>query len=137
MIAIFNNKNSLISQKPRNLWLLIISIICLLSYICYYIIKTPIYDNYQTKAIVACSHTPCTITSIIPLDINVEYIALNNKRINYEIVTQELKIDEENFLSYYEIVLKTDEELEDKSIINLNFYYNKQRMIAKLLEKMF
>ena len=62
---------------------------------------------------------------------------LNNKNLDYEFVSKELKVDEEAFASYYEITLSTKESFENNEIVNLNFYYNKEKIITKIKEKMF
>lgn len=136
MIQIFNNKNALLSQKPRKLWILIIVIFSLFLGLLLFTCQVEVYDNYLTKGVVKCSDK-CLITSFIPYDLEVTKIALNNKNIDYNILSKNLKIDEENYLSYYEISLTVNEELEDNEIIELNFYYNKQRIISKILQKMF
>ena len=46
---------------------------------------------------------------VIPSDLNFDKIAQNGKYLNYEITSKELKIDEENIQTYYELTLSTDE----------------------------
>ncbi len=53
------------------------------------------------------------------------------------ILKKELKLDEENLISYFNLTIKPNLVLNNNEIINLNFYYNKQRIIRKIKEKIF
>ena len=61
-------------------------------------------------------------------EINIDEIVENNI---------ENKVDEENLESYFKLTLSTTEALTNNEIVNLSFYYNKQRIITKIKEKMF
>jgi len=136
MNDIFNNKKAFIKLKPKGLFMIFIFLTLVLSSIFISAFKIKMYDNYQAKGYVN-NNGITLITTFIPTNINIEKILINNKNIDYEIIEKDVILDEENYISYLKIVLKTDISYEDKSIVNLNFYYNKQRIIEKIKEKMF
>ena len=102
----------------------------------YYVCKVKVYDQFQTKGIVTCAST-CTITVLIPSNLSYDEIWLNNKYVHFEEIEKELQVDEENLESYFKLTLATSEALTNNEIVNLTFYYNKQRIITKIKEKMF
>ena len=105
----------------------------LLLLISYLLISIKIYDNYQSKGYVENG----LITSIIPSSLNFEEIYLNNKKVNYEIIEEIVKVDKETINSYKEITFKCSHNFKENEIINITFYYNKQRIITKLKNKIF
>lgn len=136
MLDIFNNKISFLRLKPQKIFILILIFLIIFISLIIFMIKNSIYDNYQTKGYVTCEEN-CTIVTAIPSNIDFEIIYLNDKKLNYEIISKELKVDEENFISYYELKISCNRKLDDKEIVKLNFYYNKQRIIKKIKAKMF
>lgn len=136
MLDLFNNKNAFLKLKPKLGFYIVIMILLILLGLLIFIYQEDIYDNYQTKGLVNCTKS-CTITTAIPSNLDFEKIALNNKSITYQIIHKELIIDEENYQTFYELTLSTNESLMNNEIVNLNFYYNKQRIITKIKEKMF
>ncbi len=136
MLELFNNKTAFLKKEPKIGFLVVIVFLILLLFLLLYICKKEIYDSYQTKGFVTCDQL-CNILVVIPSDLNFDKIAQNGKYLNYEITSKELKIDEENIQTYYELTLSTDESLSNNEIVILNFYYNKQRIITKIKEKMF
>lgn len=136
MLDLYNNKYAFLKKKPSIGFAAVIILILILLWLLIYMCKKEIYDTYQAKGIVTCS-TTCQITTAIPSNIDFEQIMLNNKNLDYEFVSKELKVDEEAFASYYEITLSTKESFENNEIVNLNFYYNKEKIITKIKEKMF
>lgn len=136
MLDLFNNKTAFLKKKPTIGLSIIIFLLFILLFLLAYVCKKEIYDNYQAKGIVSCNET-CTITTAIPSNLNFEQITLNNKNLNYELISKELKVDQGNYTTYYEIILSTQESLLNNEIVNLNFYYNKQKIITKIKEKMF
>lgn len=136
MLDIFNNKISFLRLKPQKIFILILFFLIIFISLIIFMIKNSIYDNYQTKGYVTCEEN-CTIVTAIPSNIDYNMIYLNDFKINYEIISKELKVDEENFISYYEMEISCDRKLNDKEIVKLNFYYNKQRIIQKIKAKMF
>lgn len=136
MLDLFNNKTAFLKKKPTIGLSIIIFLLSILLFLLVYMCKKEIYDNYQAKGIVSCDKG-CTITTAIPSNLNFEQIILNNKNLNYEVISKDLKIDKENYISYCEITISIKESLLDDEIVNLNFYYNKQKIITKIKEKMF
>lgn len=136
MLDLFNNKVAFLKKKPKMGFIAVIFVFVVLLILLYYICKVKIYDQYQTKGLVACSST-CTITVLIPSDLSYDEIWLNNKYFDYELIGKELQVDEENLESYFKLTLSTTEALTNNEIVNLSFYYNKQRIITKIKEKMF
>lgn len=132
----FNNKNAFLKLKPYNLIFIVILFVILFSALISFMIKNDTYDNYQTKGYVTCEKE-CVITVLLPSNIDFDMIYLNNKKINYKIISKELKIDQENFISYNEIKFTTDEDFQNEEILEFNFYYNKQRIIKKIIDKIF
>ena len=137
MLDLFNNKVAFLKLKPKISFLIIIFILLLFLGLIYYTYKKEIYDTYQTRGIVSCEDT-CNIITAIPTNImDFKKIMLNNNYLSYQLKSKELKVDENNYISYYELVLSTPLSLTDKEIVSLNFYYNKQRIITKIKDKMF
>jgi len=136
MSDIYNNKEAFIKLKPKGLFTVFIFLTIILFALFISTFKIKIYDNYQARGYVN-NDGITLITTFIPTNINVEKIQINNKNIDYEIIENEVIIDEENYLSYLKVVLKTDTSYENKSIVSINFYYNKQRLKEKIKEKMF
>lgn len=136
MLEIFNNKTSFLKLRPKRLGFIIFVFLVIVVFLILFMVKKDVYDNYQTKGYVTCDDK-CIVVSVIPSNISYEMIYLNKKKIDYEIISKELKVDEDEFVSYYEISFSTPEKLNDKEIVELNFYYNKQRIIQKIKTKMF
>ncbi len=135
MLEIFNNKEAFLRIKPKNLLVIIMLILLVLIGLVIMSLKLKVYDNYQTKGYVTCNDK-CFLVTMIPSNINYDIIYFNNKEIDYKLVNKDLKVDEDNFISYYELHFLIDD-FEDKEIISINFYYNKQRLINKIKTKMF
>lgn len=136
MLDIFNNKIAFLKTKPKIGFLIVILIIIILLVLVSYMNKVEVYDHYQTKGIVSCTNN-CTITTAIPTNLDFSLITINNENLNYEIIQKEVKIDEQNYETYYEILLSTSNDLNNNEIVDLNFYYNKQRIMTKIKNKMF
>ncbi|MCM1052853.1 MAG: hypothetical protein NC483_02615 [Ruminococcus sp.] len=132
----YNNKQAFLLKKPHKLWLLVLLITVVITLLVYIMIRLRIYDNYQTKGYVTCN-SDCFINVMIPSNITFDKISINSKNMEYIVLKKELKLDEENLISYFDLTIKTNLVLNDKEIINLNFYYNKQRIIKKIKEKIF
>jgi len=135
MIEIFNNKEAFLKIKPKNLLITIISILIIFGGLITVSIKIKVFDNYQTKGYVTCENV-CYVTTMVPSNIDYDLVYFNNKKINYKLVNKDLKVDQDSFISYYELQFLTNE-FQDKEIVEINFYYNKQRIIKKIKEKMF
>ena len=136
MLDLFNNKNAFLKIQPKLGFYIVVIMIIILLGILIYICQKDVYDHYQTKGIVSCT-TICTIKTAIPSNLNFEQISLNNQYLNYENINRELVVDEENYQTYYELTITTNQKLTNNEIVDLNFYYNKQRIIIKIKDKMF
>lgn len=136
MLDLYNNKQAFLRLRPKIGFIIVLIMLVMLLSLLIYICQKEIYDHYQTKGIATC-HDSCIITTAIPSNLDFEQITLNNNYLNYEIKNKELKIDEENYQTYYELTLSTSLSLENNEIVDLNFYYHKQRIITKIKNKMF
>lgn len=139
MLDLFNNKYAFLKKQPKYEFIIVIIIVALLFILLRYIDHKEVYDHYKTKGLVSCdaNASTCTIKTALPTNVNFDDIALNNNYLNYEILSKELVVDEENYQTYYELTLSTTTSLTNQEIVDLNFYYNKQRIITKIKEKMF
>ena len=125
MLELLDNKESFRRVKPnKHIFLIVILLVVIIGFIII-IIKVQVSDNYQTKGYVDCSY------------VSYEKLSINKKFKNFHILDKELKIDEEHFTSFYEITIELEDVLNDKEIVELNFYYNKQRIIEKIKDYMF
>ncbi|MCI8670725.1 MAG: hypothetical protein HFI36_01665 [Bacilli bacterium] len=136
MLELLDNKESFRRVKPnKHIFLIVILLVVIIGFIII-IIKVQVSDNYQTKGYVDCTDK-CVIKTAIPSYVSYEKLSINKKFKNFHILDKELKIDEEHFTSYYEITIELEDVLNDKEIVELNFYYNKQRIIEKIKDYMF
>ncbi len=136
MLDIFNNKVAFLKIKPRIGFLVVILMLIALLFLLIFMYKVKVYDHYQTKGVANCTDT-CTITTAIPTNLNFALLAINNRTSTYEIIKKELKVDNKSYETYYEIVLSVSNDFHNNEVVNLNFYYNKQRIITKIKDKMF
>ena len=136
MLDLFNNKIAFLKKEPKMGWFFVLIIILILLSLLHYICKKEIYDCYQTKGIATCTDE-CILTSAIPTTIHFDHITMNQKNLDYEMISKELKIDEENYQTYYEITLSIKNNLSNNEIVDLNVYYHKQRLIIKIIDQMF
>ena len=111
-----------INIKPKNLkWLIIIMGITLLISLII-ISKIEIYDNYQT-----IGKENGYLMIKVPQAIQIEKIIINMQDQPFEIISK-TKIDQST--NKYTISLSTINK--DQEIINLNIYYNKERIIDRI-----
>lgn len=136
MLDLFNNKVAFLKKKPKMGFIAVVLVFIVLLILLYYICTVKVYDQYQTKGLVTCTST-CTITVLIPSELSYDEIRLNNKYFDFEVMGKELQVDEENLVSYFKLTLSTTASLTNNEIVNLSFYYNKQRIVTKIKEKMF
>ena len=73
----------------------------------------------------------------IPTNIDIQKIKFNNKYIKPNILSKTIEIDEKNVISYYLYNFANTYGLEDKEIVELNFCYNKQRLLKKIINSVF
>lgn len=136
MLELFNNKEAFLRIKPKRLIIFYLIMIVLFGVASYYMINTKVYETYQTKGYSICDNE-CLVVVLIPNNLTFDKISLNNKFINYEIISQELKLNEELMTTFFELKLKIPQKLTNKEIITLNFYYQQERLIKKIKDKMF
>ena len=115
-----NNKEYLLSLKPRHNFIPIITfIVILIIIVSLFFFKT--YDVYNTKAYLECD-TNCNIMiSVDPKEINkvskIDFIKLNNKVINHsEIIIENIQVDEINKINYQNVIYEVDQL--DNDILN-------------------
>lgn len=136
MVDIYSNKIAFLKLKPKKLFFLVFlfgAFILLLLIIAY---KFETYDHLKTKGYAECGDA-CSIITYVPTSIPIKKMKLNNKDWNPTIIHKEIKIDEENIISYYRLAFSTNESFMDKEIVDIDIYYNKQRMLKKIFEKIF
>ena len=131
-----DNKITFLNLEPHFLSFLIFFLILFVLYVFYFLGNIEVYDNFMAKGEVTCTDT-CQITTFIPSEANFEELHVFDKRVNFMIVNKEIIIDETSLTSYQKIELQTDYKGTDKEIVELTFYYNKQRIIKKLKEIIF
>ena len=69
--------------------------------------------------------------------IDFDTIRINNEEVSYTLFKAETIVDEETLTSYKALDLYFDKALSNQEIVDLNFYYNKQRIIIKIKNKIF
>jgi len=136
MFNTYHNKTAFLNKKPKKLFLFVLVFITFLILFLIFSIKLECYDHYRTKGYVDCEES-CVIITAIPSNIEYQKIKLNNKKWNPTLLDKKLEIDEEQMISYYKLTLSSREKRMNKEIVDLNFYYNKQRIIKKIGNLMF
>lgn len=133
MVDILNNKESFLRTKPHMLCLILI---ILLSFIILLVlsIKIKVYDNYETKGIYTCNNE-CYLEVVVPSNIFYQEIEVNKKLVSFKVLSEDLEIDKDNMISYIKLKLDLDSTFKEQEIVDVNFYYNKQRIITKIKEK--
>ena len=128
--------NTFIYLKPKKIiwfWFLVLIIF---SFLLTYLFNLSISDVYETKGYFECDNI-CKITSIVPEMIEPNEIKVNAKTIQYEDISYENMIDENNMQSYYKISILSEEKVLSPELVNIAFYYHKDKMITKVLEYLF
>ena len=136
MENLFQNKQAFLRKKPKNLFLVSIMFILLLLIVLVISLKVEVYDHYLTRGYVNCSEN-CKIIVAIPTNIDIQKIKFNKKYIKPNILSKTIEIDKENVISYYLYTFTNIYGLEDKEIVELNFCYNKQRLLKKIINSIF
>jgi len=136
MNKVVGNKEILLNMFPVRLFPLVLLMSISLSVLIYFCSIKTMYNNYRTKGYVTCSDD-CYITTMIPSDIDLDIIEINKKTVEYKVILKNLEVDTTSYESYYEINLSVSGNYMDKEIVNINFYYNKQRIIKKILDMIF
>lgn len=135
MVDLLCNKEAFLKKQPKK-FIFGILIFILFGILLFSTYKIKVYDNYQTKGYIYCCEE-CKLVVDIPSNISIEKIYVNNKEVNYTVLSEELKIDESNLISYYQLTLDVSGFSQDKEIVDVYIYYNKQRIITKIKDKMF
>ncbi len=136
MIDIYNNVTAFISLKPRKFLLLGLSLLFILMVSFFLLSFTKISDNYPTKGYVTCDKD-CILMAYLPSDIPLEEVTFNNKNYDYEVLNTEIYVPEPSIVSLKKITFKVKHKFQNNEIVNLNFYYHKQRIIVKIKDLMF
>ena len=137
MLDIYHNHVAFKNLKPLNFTYFIVLLTIMISLIILMLFKTKVYDHYASKSYVTCEDT-CTLDILYPSNINYDYIQFNNKNLTFNIIGEEIIIDEENFQSFKKQSLTfTNNVFKNQEIINVDFYYHKQRLLNKLLKLLF
>lgn len=136
MENLFQNKQAFLRKKPKNLFLVSIMFILLLLVVLAISLKVEVYDHYLTRGYVNCREN-CKIIVAIPTNIDIQKIKFNKKYIKPNILSKTIEIDKENVISYYLYTFTNIYGLEDKEIVELNFCYNKQRLLKKFINSIF
>lgn len=136
MENLFQNKQAFLRKKPKNLFLVSIMFILLLLVVLVISLNVEVYDHYLTRGYVNCSEN-CKIIVAVPTNIDIQKIKFNKKYIKPNILSKTIEIDEKNVTSYYLYAFTNIYGLEDKEIVELNFCYNKQRLLKKIINSIF
>ncbi|MEG0976962.1 MAG: hypothetical protein RSF02_00225 [Bacilli bacterium] len=132
MNNIYNNYQKLLKIKHHNYFLLIV-IITLISVFISYISNYKIYDKFNTYGVYK--------NGAIILNVEMEYsdtlfenniLKINKKEVDYEIVSLSDLLFDKN-INYQEVILKTKETYQENKILNLTFYYNKEKIFKKII----
>ncbi len=136
MLEVFNNKSAFLKIKPKVGFILVIFMTSILLILIIYMFNTQVYDNLSTKGIISCENE-CQVITAVPSNIDFDKLKINKEEVLWELIGKELMVDEDNYLSYYTLTLIVEEEFNDKEIVDIDFYYNKQRIITKFIKKIF
>ncbi|MEG0794424.1 MAG: hypothetical protein RSG95_01375 [Bacilli bacterium] len=132
MNNMYNNYQKLLKIKHHNYFLLIVIITLISVFICY-ISNYKIYDKFNTYGVYK--------NGAIILNVEMEYsdtlfenniLKINKKEVDYEIVSLSDLLFDKN-INYQEVILKTKETYQENKILNLTFYYNKEKIFKKII----
>ncbi|MBQ6840622.1 MAG: hypothetical protein IJO63_00700 [Bacilli bacterium] len=68
--------------------------------------------------------------------INGEYLTIKNQAYKYR-VREISDIKYENFQNYQDYIIDVDKKLQNNEVVEITFYYNKQKMIQKIIDIIF
>ncbi len=136
MEMLYQNKIVFLQEKPKKLFL--VAMLILITFLISFILleKIEIYDHYVTRGYVECTDT-CKVIVVVPTQIDIQKIKYNNKNYEPQILSKNIEVDEKEVVSYYVYTLENTLNFKDKEIVELNFCYNKQRVIKKFINKIF
>lgn len=130
-----NNYLQLLSIKYKHFFLsFIISIIIIITLILSFFIKT--YSSYRIKGV----YQDDLIVSV-PLEnsdaVNKgEYLTINQQRYSYNIKSIS-EIQVLNYINYQDYIISVDKIFKKNEVIEITFYYKKQRIIQKIIDIIF
>lgn len=136
MDKLYQNKQAFLNEKPCKLFWIVIFALIILLIILLISWNIKVYNHYLTRGFIECSDV-CKINVIVPTNINFQKIKLNNKYIEPKILSKVIEIDEENVISYYMYTFLNEYNFQDKEIVEINFCYNKQRLLKKIVNSIF
>lgn len=135
MENLYQNKEAFLNKKPRNLFLIAIIFMVFIIFILLVFLKIEVYDHYLTRGYIECSDY-CKAIVVVPTNIDIQKIKINNEYIKPIVLSKDIQIDEENVISYYLYNFQM-ENVQDKEIIDFNICYNKQRILKKFIDSIF
>lgn len=136
MLDLYHNKVAFIRKAPHLGFIFIVSIFIIASLLVKYVYEKQVYDTYKTKGVVVCDST-CVVITAIPSSLTFEKISINQNFVDLRVIKSEIKVDEANYTTYKELTLDSKSMYQNNEIVELIFYYNQERMITKIKNKMF
>ena len=130
------NYQMLLNIKYRQF--ILISIVVILLVICFILgFSLESYDKYMTYAV----YNENNLQISVPINktnnvINSEYILIDKQKYSFSI-NYISNIEVENMVNYQNIYLNNGEKYLDNQVLKITFYYNKQRIIKKIINVIF
>lgn len=128
--------NSLYHIKyPKHILIIFLIIVLLVSLIVTF--KTKAYSSYKTYGVYLNSQLYVDIPITNSDAVNKgEYIKIDNQK--YDIVIREISgLQTQGNINYQTYSLKAFKEYKNNQIVEITFYYNKQRIITKIMDIIF
>ena len=129
--------DELFNQKGKYGYMLIM-IALFFIIVCCYLSNELVFDIYQCKGV----YENGFIYLDIPIDYldtikTGEYLKINKKEYSYQIEEiGPLAIESNSLINYQTIKIKIEEEFLENEIINITIYYNEEKIIVKLKNKL-
>ena len=125
--------NFLLNLKPpfKIFWPILVILVAILSIIilnleCY---DTEKYQGIYSDGVINLNVTPDYLDTLI----NGEYLKINDKQYDYEILSiSELQLNEFDYNNYQMVKIKVNKEFINNEVINIVVYKNKEKVINKL-----
>ena len=128
--------NYLLNIKYKNVsFMIVILTISIIALILSCFLST--YDKYTVSGIWENN----SIAINLPINnsdavINGKFIKIDNKNYSYNIKSIS-KLQEYNFINYQTYMINISQDFIDNQVLNITFYYNKQRIIQKIIKLIF
>lgn len=132
MVDIIYNKEAFLRKKPKNIFSLCIVFFMMFIFIFFLSAHFETYEHYLATGYVECDRV-CHIVTLIPDSIPIEKIVLNRKEVTYTIQKKILQVNEIDHTRFYKLIIFIEDDLEDNQVVELNFYYDKQSILKKLI----